>query len=84
MVDECKRQLIEKKFVELKEKETWDIKPGGRVSFIPINIILITVYHILIFYRAVFCSEQFLNHYCICCGRSIQTWQWFQYCWSTH
>ena len=32
VVAECKRQLLEKKFVELKEKEPWDVEPGGLVN----------------------------------------------------
>ena len=31
VVEECKRQLLEKDFVELKERESWNVKPGGRV-----------------------------------------------------
>ena len=31
VVEECKRQLIEKNFTELKEKDSWEIKPGGLV-----------------------------------------------------
>ena len=32
VVEECKRQLIEKNFTELKERDSWEIKPGGLVS----------------------------------------------------
>lgn len=31
VVEECKRQLCEQKFVELKEKEPWNIQQGGKV-----------------------------------------------------
>ncbi|XP_019853573.1 PREDICTED: aspartyl aminopeptidase-like [Amphimedon queenslandica] len=29
VVEECKRQLMERNFTELKEKESWEIKPNG-------------------------------------------------------
>ena len=34
VVDECKRQLVAAGYSELRLKDSWDVKKGGKVSII--------------------------------------------------
>ena len=33
VVEECRQKLLRNGFVELKEKETWSVKPLGKVGY---------------------------------------------------